>query len=452
MKILIKKASFIVTLNKENKIYRDQDLYIEDKIIKDIGSNLNYPASEIIYAQNKLILPGLINTHHHLFQTLTRSIRAVKNAPLFDWLKYLYRIWKNITPEVIYISALLGLSELLLTGCTTTTDMLYIFPKGGAKGKKLIDEEIKAAQVLGMRFHPARGSMSRGKSKGGLPPDEIVQDETEILEDSERIIKRYHDKNLYSMCRIALGPCSPFSVTPSLMKETEKLARTYQVRLHTHLAETKDEERYCREIYNQRPFEFLEKHNWLGEDVWLAHAIYLNAKEIKKLAQTKTKVAHCPTSNMRLGSGTAPVSQMLKGKVSVGLGVDGSASNDSSNMLAELRNCLLIHQSKGNFIDPIDILKMAAPEGAKVLGREEIGSIEKGMAADIILINLNQIGYAGAMDDPVSASVLCGDSQIIDISIVNGEIAVKDGRLTQINQEELIKEANIISQKLLKGV
>lgn len=451
-KILVKDALAVITLDEKNRKFIPGSIYIEGNAIKDIGDSLDYKADEVIEASNCLVLPGFINTHHHLFQTLTRNIIPVQNAKLFDWLVYLYEIWKNLTPEAIYISALVGLGELLLTGATTTVDQLYLFPKGLTTPAELIEAEITAAKEIGIRFHPSRGSMSCGRSSGGLPPDEVVQEEDAILEDSERVIKKYHDSSFGSMCQIVLAPCSPFSVSPQLMKETAKLARKYKVRLHTHLAETKDEEEYCLKRYGMRPLELMETVDWLGEDVWFAHAVYLTDDEIKKLAINKTGVAHCPTSNMRLGSGIAPIPKMIKAGVPVGLAVDGSASNDTSDMLAELRQCLLLHRVSSG-VDSMNVetvLRMATNYGAQLLGRQDIGSLEVGKVADLILINLNQLGYAGgAVHDPMGAVIFCGDSHIVDTVIVNGEIVVKNGRLTKVDQDKLIREANRIARKLI---
>lgn len=447
-KLLIKNIDFIATLNSKGDIHTGQDIYIEENKIKEIGFNLKHEA-EIIQGYGRIAIPGLVNTHHHLYQTLTRCNPSAQNAKLFNWLITLYEIWRKLTPEAVYISALVGLGELLLTGCTTSTDMFYVFPK---KFKdELFDHLVRAGADIGIRFVPCRGSMSRGKSQGGLPPDDLTQTEDEILCDSERVIKKYHNSDPFSMCRVALGPCSPFSVTPFLLEKTRDLARKYKVRLHTHLAETKDEESYCLQIYKKAPFEFMESLGWLGEDVWYAHGVYLKPEEIKKMAMTKTGLAHCPSSNMRLGSGIAPVYEMYNAGVPVGIAVDGSSSNDTSDMLGELRMALLLSKLKSpEALCAYDILKMGTTGGAEILGlSESIGTIQTGKAADIVLINLNKLGFAGAMqNDPVASLIFCGDSHIVDTSIVNGEIVVKDGRLTRINEEEIIKKANNISKEI----
>jgi len=458
MKLLIKDAKVIVTMNDKKTRIEDGAIYIEDNIIKDVGTTEEIESKvqsskfkvKIIDAIDKVVLPGLVNTHHHLYQTLNRNIPAVQDAKLFDWIKILYEIWREITPEGVYVSAQVGMGELLLTGCTTTSDQFYIFPKD--KPKDLIDYEIKAAREIGIRFHPCRGSMSLGKSEGGLPPDDLVQSEEEILKDSERLINKYHDPEKYSMLRVALAPCSPFSVTKELLKKTVEFARKKKVRCHTHIAETLDEEKYCLETHKMRPLAYMESLGWLGNDVWLAHGIHLNDEEIRLLSKTKTGIAHCPTSNLRLGSGIAPIRKMLDEGVTVSLGVDGSASNDSSDMLGELRQCLLIHRIKSGIESmPVDdVLWMATRGGAEVLGRDDMGSIEIGKAADIILIDTKKLGYAGGMHDPVAALLFSGDSHIVDTTIVNGKILVQDGKLLNLNEEKVIEKANKIASEMLK--
>ena len=457
-KLLIKNIKVIATMDDKKNRIENGAIYIEDNIIKDVNttkkiiSRIQNPESRIqtIDATNKIALPGLINTHHHLYQTLNRNIPAVQDAELFDWIKILYEIWREITPEGVYVSTQVGIGELLLTGCTTTVDQFYIFPKD--KPKNLIDEEIKAAKEMGIRFHPCRGSMSLGKSKGGLPPDDLVQSEEEILRDSERLISKYHDSKKYSMLRIALAPCSPFSVTKKLLKETVEFARKKRVRCHTHIAETLDEEKYCLGAHKMRPLAYMESLGWLGEDVWFAHGIHLNNDEIKLLSETKTGIAHCPTSNLRLGSGIAPVRKMLDEGVAISLAVDGSASNDSSDMLGELHQCLLIHRLKSGIESmPVDdVLWMATRGGAQILGRNDIGSIEVGKVADIILIGTKKIGYAGGMHDPVAAILFSGNSHIVDTTIVNGKILVQDGKLLNLDEEKVIDRANKIASEMLK--
>ncbi|MFH1453780.1 MAG: 8-oxoguanine deaminase [Armatimonadota bacterium] len=448
--LLIKNADFIVTLNDKNEILKGSDIYIEGPEIKKIGNLGDIKADEVINASGKYIYPGMVNTHHHLYQTFTRNVPQVQSAELFDWLIYLYEVWKRFSPEDFYYSALVGLGELLLTGCTTAVDMFYVFPK--TAGGEIFDVLAKAGQDLGIRLAPCRGSMSRSKKDGGLPPDAVVQTVDEILADSERVIKKYHSADKFSMCQVILGPCSPFSVTKELMKETAVFARKHdKVYLHTHLAETEDENDFCKEIYKMRPYELMEDIGWTGEDVFFAHCVHLNDAEIKKMAQTKTGVAHCPTSNMRLGSGVAPVPEMLKKGVNVSLAVDGSASNDSSDMLGEARQALLVHRIKGaDRIKPLDVWKIASCGGAKVLGRTELGSLEAGKAADLFMVDTNKLGYAGVYPEPLGLPLLTGNTHIVDTTIVNGEIVVRNGRLTKLNEEEIIERANILAAKLYK--
>ncbi len=454
-KILIKNAMLIATMDAQRTKIDGGDVYIEENVIKKVGKNLlstvGKSAGEIkiIDASGCVVVPGFINTHHHLYQTLTRNVKEVQDAKLFDWLIYLYDVWAKLGPEVVYTSTKLGLGELLLTGCTTAVDQFYVFPQG--QPKDLIDEQVKAAQELGIRFHPCHGSMSRGKSKGGLPPDSVVQTEDVIIKESQRLIEKFHDDSKYAMIRMALAPCSPFSVTSELLKETAILAREKKVRLHTHLAETIDEEEFCKELHGTRPLAYMEKVGWLGSDVWYAHCVHMNDDEIKLMAETKTGVAHCPTSNLRLGSGIAPIRKMMDAGVPVSLAVDGAASNDSSDMLGELRQCLLVHRIKSG-VDSMpaeDVFYIATRGGAEVLGRDDIGSIEVGKAADIALFDIRKIGYAGALHEPLSALVFCGDSHIADKVIVNGRIVVEKGSLVNISEEELFEKANKLSRRMI---
>ena len=441
--ILIKNCLRVATLDAGMREIEGGDILIRGNRIARVGKNLKAPgAARVIDGRGKVALPGFVNTHHHLYQTFQRNVPYMQNAELFDWLVALYEIWRELTPDVVRTSAQVGMGELLLTGCTTTTDHFYVFPK--KVSTHLIDEEIFAARDIGIRFLATRGSMSRGRSKGGLPPDDVVQTEDEILRDSERVIERHHDPSSDSMCRIALSPCSPFSVTSGLLKDSADLAREKGVRLHTHLAETKDEETFCMKTHRMRPFEYMERVGWVGSDVWYAHAIFLSDREICEMARTGTGAAHCPCSNQRLGSGIASVPKMLKAGVPVGLGVDGSASNDSSDMLGELRSALLLHRVLGgaSAITTDDVLRMATQGGARVLGFEDIGSIESGKLADIVLWDMERLGYAGAMHDPVAALLYCGDSHVADTVLVNGEVVVRDGRLTCVDEDHLIQKAN----------
>ena len=449
--ILIKNVKEIVTMDKERTRLKSYSLLIKDNIISKIAPDIKVEADEIINGSDFFLYPGLINTHHHFYQTLTRNIPQVQNVELFDWLKYLYPIWARLTPEAVYYSSLVAMGELLKTGCTTAVDQFYVFPR--SQSKKLLDEEFRAAEEIGIRFHGSRGSMSLSEKDGGLPPDSVVQTEEEILTDSQRVIEKFHDYQPFAMQRVALSPCSPFSVTENLLRESIKLARNYKVESHTHLAETKDEDEFCRETFALRPMDYMEKVGWLGEDVWFAHCVHLNEKEINLLAETGTGVAHCPVSNQKLASGAANIPYMLKKKVAVGLAVDGSASNDSSNMIAELKAAFLMHRLIYGIssLSAEEVLSMATNGGRDILNQPEIGSLEEGKAADMFLINTKRLGFAGGLSDSVSALVTSGDSQIVDITIVNGKIVVRDGRLVTIDEDKVAENANKISQKMIKG-
>jgi len=427
--ILIKNIKEIVTMNRERTRLKSYSLLIEDNKISKITCDIKFPAEEIIDGSDYFLYPGLINTHHHFYQTLTRNIPQVQNVELFNWLKYLYPIWSRLTPEAVYFSSLVAMGELLKTGCTTAVDQFYVFPK--SQPKELVDEEFMAAKEIGIRFHGSRGSMSLSEKDGGLPPDSVVQTEEEILADSQRVIEKFHDCKPFAMHRVVLSPCSPFSVTENLLGESIKLARNYKVESHTHLAETKDEDEFCQKTFCLRPLDYMGKVDWLGDDVWFAHCVHLNEKEINLLADTGTGVAHCPVSNQKLASGAANIPYMLKKKVSVGLAVDGSASNDSSNMIAELKAAFLMHRLTYGIssMSAEEVLSMATNGGRDILNQTEVGSIEEGKAADMFLINTKRLGFAGGLSDSVSALVTSGDSQIVDITIVNGKIVVRDGRL-----------------------
>ncbi len=449
--ILIKNIKEIVTMNRERTRLKSYSLLIKDNKISKIASDIKFPAEEIIDGSDYFLYPGLINTHHHFYQTLTRNIPQVQNVELFNWLKYLYPIWSRLTPEAVYYSSLVAIGELLKTGCTTAVDQFYVFPK--SQPKELVDEEFRAAREIGIRFHGSRGSMSLSKKDGGLPPDSVVQTEEEILTDSQRVIEKYHDYKPFAMQRVVLAPCSPFSVTENLLRESIELARNYKVESHTHLAETKDEDEFCQETFCLRPLDYMEKVSWLGDDVWFAHCVHLNEKEINLLAETGTGVAHCPVSNQKLASGAANIPYMLKKKVAVGLAVDGSASNDSSNMIAELKAAFLMHRLIYGIsgISAEEVLAMATNGGRDILNQPEIGSLEEGKAADMFLINTKRLGFTGGLSDSVSALVTSGDSQIVDITIVNGKIVVRDGRLVNVDEDKLAERANKISQKMIEG-
>src|SRR5512136_373490 len=405
--LLIRNAALLITMDDERRTIPDGALFVRGNVIEHVGSTAELgllPADRVIDARGKVVLPGLLNTHHHLYQTLTRAVPAAQNATLFGWLKTLYPIWAKMDAEAVYISTLVGCAELMLSGCTTASDHLYIFPNGAR-----LDDEIRAVQEIGIRFHASRGSMSLGESQGGLPPDRVVESEEAILRDTRRLIETYHDARPCAMLRIVVAPCSPFSVTPDLMREAARLARAYNVHLHTHLAETQDEEAFCLKQFGRRPVEYAEDLDWAGSNVWYAHGVHINAAEIKRMAQAGTGVAHCPSSNMRLASGIAPVRAYIDAGVRVGLGVDGSASNDSSHLLAEARMALLLQRVSGDpaGLSAKEALRLATRGGASVLGRDDIGQLAPGKAADFIGFRLDRLDFAGALHDPLAALIFC---------------------------------------------
>ncbi|MFA6003281.1 MAG: 8-oxoguanine deaminase [Elusimicrobiota bacterium] len=448
--LLIKNAMRVVTMDDRRRELSDVDILTNGRTILNIGKNLSDDSARVLDAKGCVVVPGFINLHHHLCQTLTRNIPAVQDAKLFDWLVYLYQIWRHLTPEAAGVGAEVGLSELLLTGCTTSTDHTYLFPRG--KPSELIDRQIEAARKLGIRFHPTRGSMTVGESKGGLPPDDCTQDEADVLKDCERLVKAYHDPAPFSMCRIALAPCAPFSVSPELMKEMAKQAKRWNVLLHTHLAETLDEEIYCLERYKMRPLDFIESVGWLEGNAWFAHMVHLNADEIARLAKTGTGVAHCPASNLRLGSGIAPVREYRDSHVPVGLGVDGSASNDTGDMLGELRQCMLVHRIRSGVksMPAREVLEMATRGAARVLHRDDIGRLEPGKAADMAIFDLGTVDFAGSLSDPVAALLFCGCSHRTKWTIVDGKVVVDEGRLVGADERELAQRANKVSLDLIR--
>lgn len=448
--LLIHNARRLISMNDNRDVFAPGSLFVRDNVIEWIGRTADLPpgylqADRRIDATDKVVLPGLINTHHHLYQTLTRALAP--NAGLFAWLKTLYPIWARMDGEAVYISALVGMAELILSGCTTASDHLYLFPNGAK-----LDDEIRAAQELGFRFHAARGSMSLGESSGGLPPDSVVESEAAILRDCRRVIEQFHDPNPFAMLRVVVAPCSPFSVTPDLMRESARLARAYGVTLHTHLAETQDEEAFCLEKFGHRPAAYAEQLEWVGDDVWWAHAIHVNAEEIKLMARTHTGAAHCPCSNMRLASGIAPVRQWFDAGVRVGLGVDGSASNDGSHMLNEARQAMLLQRVLGEAttLTVEEALWLATRGGAAVLRRDDIGQLAPSKAADIIAFDLNRLAYAGAQHNPLAALLFCAP-QPVDLALINGRILVEDGELRGVDLSSVIERHNQISHKLIRG-
>lgn len=448
--LLVKNALRVALMDDARTELKDADILIRGRVIVAVGKNLEEPGAEVLDARGCVVIPGMVNTHHHLVQTLTRAVPAVQDAKLFDWLVHLYQIWRHLTPEDAGVGAEVGLAELLLTGCTTSTDHTYLYPRGKTG---LVDAQIEAARKLGIRFHPTRGSMSVGVSRGGLPPDDCTQDEDEILRDGERLVKEYHDAGPFSMTRIGLAPCAPFSVSPELMKTSAQQAKKWGVRLHTHLAETLDEEEYCLERYKLRPLDFIESVGWLDGNAWFAHMVHLNESEVKRLAKTKTGVAHCPSSNCRLGSGTAPVRGYVDAGVPVGLGVDGSASNDSGDMLGEARQCMLVHRVKTGVasMPAREALWLATRGGASVVGRDDIGQLGPGKAADLAIFDVDKVDFAGSLHDPVAALLFCGTSHRTKWTIVNGKVVVKDGQLVNADEKDIARRANAVSRRLVEA-
>ncbi len=448
MKYLFKNISHLATFGEFGEL-EDACLAVEDERITYVGSKEPEGSFDrVIDCSGKIMLPGFVNTHHHLYQSLTRNVKDVQNAKLFDWLVNLYEMWKNLDDEAAYVSAAVASAEMALSGVTTTSDMLYLYPEGK---NSLFDEEVEGVSHVGLRFHPTRGAMSMSKKDGGLPPDSVVQDEDEILSEYERVVHKYHDRKKYAMTRVALAPCSPFSVTEKLMKETLRMAEKLGVLLHTHLAETKDEERFCLEKFGLKPVDYMEKIGWLNPRVWFAHLVHIDDEDIEKLRKNDVGVSHCPSSNMRLGSGIAPIVKMKELRVS--LGVDGSASNDTSNMVLEIRNALLLQRVRygASAITPRKVLEFATIGGARVLRMDDyIGALNVGNAADLIMFDLNKIEFAGGLDDPLSAIVMC-DAKQVDFNMVNGNVIVENGNLLVKDIEDLIKTHNRISKHLVRG-
>lgn len=448
--LLVRHAALVVTMDDAGTRWPDGAIYAVDGVIREVGPTSQLPdhADVVIDARDLIILPGLVNTHHHFFQTLTRNLPVAQNAGLFGWLRAHYPIWARLTPEAIKVATKTAIAELMLSGCTTSVDHTYIWPNGAR-----LDDQIEVAQALGFRFHASRGSMSVGESKGGLPPDSVVEDEETILLDSRRVIEQYHDPARYALVRIVLAPCSPFSVSLRLMRESAELARSYGVHLHTHLAETADEIAYCREMFGHRPVTLAEKLGWLGPDVWHAHAVHLTTAEAQRFGETKTGVAHCPTSNMRLGSGIAPVPLLLQFGARVGLGVDGSASNDSSHLLAEARQALLLHRvhETPGALSAYDVLWLATRGGASVLGRDDIGQLAPGMAADFVGFRLDTLELAGgAVHDPLAALVFCRPPNVW-LSVIAGRVRIQAGQFVDLDIEALIRDHNRIARALVRG-
>ena len=445
---LLKNIHTLATMDDDFTELKDAAIFIRDNVIEAVGVLADMPeqtADEVVDLSRHVVIPGLVNTHHHMFQSLTRVIAQDKE--LFDWLVTLYPIWRNLRSEHINVSAKLAMAELILSGCTTSSDHLYIYPNDVT-----IEDEIRASQEIGMRFHAARGSMSLGESKGGLPPDAVVEDEADILRITRNIIEEHHDASRYAMLRIVVAPCSPFTVTKDLMKEAADLARSYGVNLHTHLAENVKDIDFSLDMFGQRPGDYAEDVGWVGHDVWHAHCVQLDAAEIGLFARTGTGVCHCPSSNMRLASGIAPIRSMLDSNVKVGLGVDGSASNDSGHLLNEARLAMLLQRVKGDpdALSAREALYIATRGGASVLGRDDIGMLAPGMAADIVAYNIDQVAFAGALHDPVAALTFCQSINANHVWI-NGRNVVRDGHLTTLDLPMLVESHNRLSQQLING-
>ncbi len=449
---LLLRNCFHVQPSAEGEGAHGVDILVQGDSIAAIGPRLAaVNGAREIDCSHHVVVPGFVNTHHHFFQTLTRNLPAVQNAKLFDWLVYLYEIWKNIDEEAVYFSSLLAMGELLKTGCTCSTDHLYLYPRG-VRGD-FMAQQFRAAETLGMRFSPSRGSMSLGRKSGGLPPDTVVQDEDAILSDSERVISKFHDPAPRAMRKVVLAPCSPFSVSEELMRQTARLARRHGVRLHTHLAETQDEDAYCLKKYGVRPVELMERCEFIGPDVFFAHGIFFTDQELITLHQRGATIAHCPSSNMRLGSGICRVRDMLDIGVPVSLAVDGSASNDSSDFLGEMRHALLLQRvARGSgALGAREVLKMATESGAAALGFQGIGKIEAGAAADLAVFNVDRLEYCGSLSDPFAALIFAGYNHGTEYTICNGRVVVDKGTLTGIDERSLIGDATRTAEKLLKA-
>jgi len=448
--LLIRNARLLVTMDDARREIANGGLFVRDNVIEAVGPSTELPATadEVIDASDQVVIPGLVNTHHHMYQSLTRAIRPAQDRELFGWLQTLYPIWAGLTPEMTRVSTQTAMAELLLSGATTSSDHLYIYPNGTR-----LDDSIEAAAEIGMRFHAARGSMSVGQSQGGLPPDRVVEHEDAILKDTQRLIERWHNPGRFAMQRIVVAPCSPFSVSRELMRDSALLAREHGVSLHTHLAENDNDIAYTREKFNCTPAEYAEQLGWLGRDVWCAHCVKLDDAGIRLFARTGTGVAHCPCSNMRLASGIAPIRAMRDAGVPVGIGVDGSASNDSGHMLGEVRQALLLQRvahgpEKGpSAMTAREALEIATRGGAQVLNRDDIGHLAPGMAADIVTVPLDEIGMAGGLHDPLAALLFCHVPRVKH-SIVNGRVVVRDGRLTTLELPRLIEQHNRLARDL----
>jgi 8-oxoguanine deaminase len=467
--LLARNAEVLVTMDDERREISDGGLFIRDNFIEQVGPTSDLPteADVVLDLSGQIVLPGFVNTHHHLDQTMQRALPAAQNINLFPWLQSLYRIWARRTPEMTRCSALVGLAELALSGCTTVFDHSYVFKSGSR-----VDDQIAAAAEIGVRFHACRGSMSLGESVGGLPPDECVEEESAILSDSQRVIEQYHDTSRGSMLWVVLGPCSPFSVTADLLRETARLARSYdKVGLHTHLCETLDEERYTLQSHRRRPVAWMDSLGWTGPEVWYAHAVHVDDAEIQRFAETGSGVAHCPNSNMRLASGIAPIKAYRDAGVKVGIGVDGSASNDASNMLLDVRQAMLLARLKigllppegprtvlstsdpmrrGEWVTARDVLEIGTRGGAEVLGRDDIGQLAPGMCADFFSLDLHTIDFAGGLHDPVASVVFCAPQRTA-YTVINGRIVVEGGQVVTVDMAPVVVDQNRFAAQIAAG-
>ena len=446
---LLRHATLVATMDAARREIADGAVLIRGNVIEAVGATADLPptADETIDLAGHVVLPGLVNTHLHLFQTLTRALPAAQDASLFGWQQALYPVWSRLTPEMLYVSALTGLAELMLSGCTTSSDHLYLYPNGGR-----LDDTIAAAREIGIRFHACRGGMSVGESQGGLPPDALTEPEDVILADAQRAIEAFHDPARFAMTRVAVAPCSPFSVSRELMRDAAALAASFGVRLHTHLAENDSDVDYCRAHFRCTPAEYAESLGWTGGHAWHAHCVKLDAPGIALFASTHTGVAHCPSSNMRLASGIAPVRAMLDRGVPVGLGVDGSASNDGGHLLGEARQALLLQRvaSGAAALSAREALEIATRGGAAVLGRDDIGHLAPGMAADVVAFDLDTPGFAGAAEhDPLAALVLCAPAQAA-LAVIDGRVVVRDGRLATLDLPRVLGRQRAMAMRLAR--
>jgi cytosine/adenosine deaminase-related metal-dependent hydrolase len=447
-RVAINDCDVVVAMDDAGTEIAGGSILIEDGVIVSVGMGETSPAgdAEVVDGRGMVALPGLINTHHHLYQSMTR-VRAQEQG-LFEWLQQLYPVWAGLDVDWMRAAAGVGLAELALSGCSTTTDHHYVFPNGVTG---ILEAEVDLAHAIGLRFHPCRGSMDLGASAGGLPPDEIVEDTDAILSHTEAAIHRFHDSGQGSMLRVVVAPCSPFSSTPRLMTESAALARRLGVRLHTHLAEAVDEDAYCLAKFGRRPLELLAELDWLGPDVWLAHCVHLNDDDVRRIARTGTSVAWCPSSNLRLGSGIAPARALLDAGAAVGLGLDGSASNDTGHILAEVRQAMLVARARRpDVMTARDVLRIATRGGAACLGRDDVGALEEGKRGDVALFRVDGLSLAGADADPVAALAFCSPQRVHHL-FVEGRTVVREGRLVNVDEDTLAADGHRTARRILQA-